>query len=254
MDNLSYRPQQNRVMWRTLKKKDLKTVHTRTLATKVLNPNPEATSMLSPQTKFIPLPVMCLYTASQHTQVSVCQACCHQAKCNNMSESLANMAPGPNTDLAGASPYYSWKQEKLRVRIFSFPVTMFLTGPKEQENNSAVTQLHFNYKLKLEYYCSRREGSKGRNWLINKNRHYFLIDYPPDYLLGTSQTFFHVLYKRGMKQITFFLDLKIIIFVSKIRMCLIINTFIQCNLYFPILPKNIKGACHNQWSDNRVNL
>ena len=46
-----------------------------------------------------------------------------------MSESLANMAPGPNTDLAGASPYYSWKQEKLRVRIFSFPVTMFLTGP-----------------------------------------------------------------------------------------------------------------------------
>ena len=53
-----------------------------------------------------------------------------------MSKSLANMAPDPNTDLAGASSYYSWKQEKLRVRIFSFPVTMLLIG---QENNSAVT-------------------------------------------------------------------------------------------------------------------
>ena len=64
MGNLSYRPQQNHVMWRALQRKDLKPVHTRTLATKVLNPNPEATSMLSPQTKFIPLPVMCLYNAS----------------------------------------------------------------------------------------------------------------------------------------------------------------------------------------------
>lgn len=64
MGNLRYRPWQNRVMWRALQRKDLKTVHTRTLATKVLNPNPEATSMFSPQTKFIPLPVVCLYNAS----------------------------------------------------------------------------------------------------------------------------------------------------------------------------------------------